>query len=106
MASEQSSLEPALQKMIPVTSSSGLVPDPTPSTPFVPPTRNDWDILFRPLFDEFFTPRDVETSSPEVIAPAPEAIPPAPVVSIGTSSSTTVEQNGPTPSNSQTTLEI
>ena len=40
MASEQSSLELALHEMIPETTSSGLVPDPAPSTPFVPPTRN------------------------------------------------------------------
>nr|GEX50464.1 retrovirus-related Pol polyprotein from transposon TNT 1-94 [Tanacetum cinerariifolium] len=33
-------------------SSSGHVPKPTSSTPFVPPSRNDWDLLFQPLFDE------------------------------------------------------
>ena len=105
MASEQSSLKPVLHEMIPETSSSGLVPNPTPSTPFVPPSRNDWDILFQPLFDEFFTPRDVVTPIPKVIAPVPEAVLADPDVSNGTTSSTTVEQDGPTPSNSQTTPE-
>nr|GEV35118.1 integrase, catalytic region, zinc finger, CCHC-type, peptidase aspartic, catalytic [Tanacetum cinerariifolium] len=38
------------------TISSRLVPKPTSSTPFVPPSRNDWDILFQPLFDELLTP--------------------------------------------------
>ncbi|GKG53037.1 hypothetical protein Tco_0552305, partial [Tanacetum coccineum] len=40
MASEQISLEPALQEMTPATPSLGLVPNPTPA-PFVPPTRNE-----------------------------------------------------------------
>ncbi|GJT48076.1 hypothetical protein Tco_0974233 [Tanacetum coccineum] len=26
------------------------------STPYVPPTKNDWDILFQPMFDEYFNP--------------------------------------------------
>ncbi|GJY45883.1 retrovirus-related pol polyprotein from transposon TNT 1-94, partial [Tanacetum coccineum] len=38
MASEHSSLEPALHEMTPATISSGLVPNPPPSTPFVPPS--------------------------------------------------------------------
>ncbi|GJS58096.1 retrovirus-related pol polyprotein from transposon TNT 1-94 [Tanacetum coccineum] len=41
MASEHSSLEPALHEMTPATISSGLVPNPPPSTPFVPPSRTD-----------------------------------------------------------------
>ncbi|GKD30440.1 retrovirus-related pol polyprotein from transposon TNT 1-94 [Tanacetum coccineum] len=67
MASEHSSSGPALHEMTPATISSGLVPNPPPSTPFVPPSRTDWDI---------FTP-----------------------------SSTTVDQDAPSPSNSQTTPE-
>ncbi|GKD65651.1 retrovirus-related pol polyprotein from transposon TNT 1-94 [Tanacetum coccineum] len=41
MASEHNSLGPALHDMTPVTISSGLVPNPPPSTPFVPPSRTD-----------------------------------------------------------------
>ncbi|GJS32176.1 retrovirus-related pol polyprotein from transposon TNT 1-94 [Tanacetum coccineum] len=52
MASEHSSSGPALHDMTPVTISSGLVPNPPPSTPFVPPSRSDWDLLFQPMFDE------------------------------------------------------
>ncbi|GKD77625.1 retrovirus-related pol polyprotein from transposon TNT 1-94 [Tanacetum coccineum] len=44
MASEHSSSGPALHDMTPVTISSGLVPNPPPSTPFVPPSRTDLDI--------------------------------------------------------------
>nr|GFC99837.1 retrovirus-related Pol polyprotein from transposon TNT 1-94 [Tanacetum cinerariifolium] len=39
MASEQSSSGPALHEMTPATISSGLVPKPTSSTPYVPPSR-------------------------------------------------------------------
>ncbi|GJR86693.1 retrovirus-related pol polyprotein from transposon TNT 1-94 [Tanacetum coccineum] len=39
MASEHSSLEPALHEITPVTISSGLVPNTPPSTTFVPPSR-------------------------------------------------------------------
>nr|GEV86312.1 hypothetical protein [Tanacetum cinerariifolium] len=56
MASEHSSLGPALHEMTHATISSGLVPITPPSTSFVPPLRTDWDILFQPLFDELLTP--------------------------------------------------
>nr|GEX54722.1 retrovirus-related Pol polyprotein from transposon TNT 1-94 [Tanacetum cinerariifolium] len=46
MASEQSSSGPALQDMILRTISSGLVQKPSSSTSYVPPSRNDWDLLF------------------------------------------------------------
>ncbi|GKD64503.1 retrovirus-related pol polyprotein from transposon TNT 1-94 [Tanacetum coccineum] len=69
MASEHSSSGPALHEMTPATISSGLVPNPPPSTPFVPPSRTDWDILFQPMFDELLTPPpSVDFSAPEVIA--------------------------------------
>ncbi|GKF80950.1 retrovirus-related pol polyprotein from transposon TNT 1-94 [Tanacetum coccineum] len=37
---------PALHEMTPATISSGLVSNPHPSNPFVPPSRTDWDMLF------------------------------------------------------------
>ncbi|GJS09076.1 retrovirus-related pol polyprotein from transposon TNT 1-94 [Tanacetum coccineum] len=49
MASEHSSSGPALHEMTPVSISSGLVPNPPSSTPFVPPSRSDWDLLFQPI---------------------------------------------------------
>ncbi|GJY57469.1 retrovirus-related pol polyprotein from transposon TNT 1-94 [Tanacetum coccineum] len=70
MASEHNSSGPALHDMTPATISSGLIPNPPPSTPFVPPSRSDWDILFQPLFDELHTPPpNVDLPAPEVIAP-------------------------------------
>nr|GEY01926.1 hypothetical protein [Tanacetum cinerariifolium] len=56
MASEQSSSGPTLNEMTPATISSGLVLKPSSSRPYVPPSRNDWDLLFQPLFDELLTP--------------------------------------------------
>ncbi|GJY17045.1 hypothetical protein Tco_0388536 [Tanacetum coccineum] len=107
MAFEHSSSGPTLHEMTPVTISSGLVPNPPPSTPFVSPLRNDWDILFQPLFDELLTPPpSVDHPAPEVIAPIVEVVAPEPVVLTGLPYSTTVDQDAPSPSNSQTTPEI
>nr|GEX79947.1 integrase, catalytic region, zinc finger, CCHC-type, peptidase aspartic, catalytic [Tanacetum cinerariifolium] len=46
MASEQSSSGPALNEITPATISSGLVQKSSSLTPYVPPSRNDWDLLF------------------------------------------------------------
>ncbi|GKE97053.1 hypothetical protein Tco_1581908, partial [Tanacetum coccineum] len=59
MASEHSNLEPALHEMTPATIRSGLVPNPPPSTLYVPPSRTDWDLLFQPLFDELLNPSPI-----------------------------------------------
>ncbi|GKF04467.1 retrovirus-related pol polyprotein from transposon TNT 1-94, partial [Tanacetum coccineum] len=104
MASEHSSSRPALHEMTPATISLGLVPNPPPSTPFVPPSRTDWDILFQLMFDELLTPPpSVDLLAPEVIALIDEVVAPVPAVSTGSPSSTTVDQDSPSPSNSQTT---
>ncbi|GJS84293.1 hypothetical protein Tco_0750834 [Tanacetum coccineum] len=97
MASKQSSLEPALHEMTPATPSSGLVPNPPPSASFVPPSRHEWDLVFQPVFDKFFSP-PASVASP---VPVEEAL--VPVESTGSPSSTTVDQDAPSPSTSQTT---
>ncbi|GKA16731.1 retrovirus-related pol polyprotein from transposon TNT 1-94 [Tanacetum coccineum] len=98
MASEHSSSGPALHEMTPATISSGLVPNPPPLTPFVPPSRSDWDLLFQPLFDELLTPPpSVDYPAPEVVAPIHEVVAPVPVVSTGSPSSTNVDQDAPSP---------
>nr|GEV57504.1 hypothetical protein [Tanacetum cinerariifolium] len=84
----------------------GLVPKPTSSRPFVPPSRNNWDLLFQPLFDELLTlPPSVDPLAPEVIAPIAEVVALKPVESTGSPYSTTFYQNAPSPSKSQTTLK-
>nr|GFC84524.1 retrovirus-related Pol polyprotein from transposon TNT 1-94 [Tanacetum cinerariifolium] len=58
------------------TLSSGLVQKPSSSTSYVPPTRNDWDLLFQRLFDELLNPPpSVDNQDIEVIAPIAEVIP-------------------------------
>nr|GFA34393.1 integrase, catalytic region, zinc finger, CCHC-type, peptidase aspartic, catalytic [Tanacetum cinerariifolium] len=59
---------PVLNEMTPGTISSGLVPTSSPSTSYVPPSLNDWDLLFQPMFDELLNP------PPSVVNQAPEAI--------------------------------
>ncbi|GJS51019.1 putative ribonuclease H-like domain-containing protein [Tanacetum coccineum] len=106
MASEHSSSGPALHEMTPATISSGLVPNPPPSTLLVPPLRTDWDILFQSLFDELLTlPPCVDDPAPEVVGPIHEVVAPVPDVSTGSHSSTNVDQDAPSPSHSQTTTE-
>ncbi|GJZ18664.1 retrovirus-related pol polyprotein from transposon TNT 1-94 [Tanacetum coccineum] len=68
---DSENLGPALHEMTPATISSGLVPNPPPSTPFVPPLRIALELA----------------------------------ASTGSPFSTTVDQDAPSPSNSQTTPE-
>nr|GEY61582.1 copia-type Pol polyprotein [Tanacetum cinerariifolium] len=60
----KSSLGPALHEMTPATISSELVQKPSSSTPYVPPSINDWDLLFQPLFDELLTPPPIDQDAP------------------------------------------
>nr|GEZ33992.1 retrovirus-related Pol polyprotein from transposon TNT 1-94 [Tanacetum cinerariifolium] len=70
MASEQSSSGPALNETTPATFSSRLVQKSSSSTPYVPPSRNDWDFLFQPMFDELLNPPpSVDHQAAQVIAP-------------------------------------
>nr|GFB72644.1 retrovirus-related Pol polyprotein from transposon TNT 1-94 [Tanacetum cinerariifolium] len=82
----------------------GLVPKPNSSTPCVPPSRTDWDLLFQPLFDELLTPPlSVDHPAPKVIALIAEVVASEPAESTGLPFSTTVDQDAPSPSKSQTT---
>nr|GEZ44934.1 retrovirus-related Pol polyprotein from transposon TNT 1-94 [Tanacetum cinerariifolium] len=106
MASEHSSSGPATHEMTPAIINSGLVRNPPSSTPFVPPSRTDWDILFQPLFNELLTPPpSVNHPAPKVIALIPEVVASEPAASTGLPSSTIVDQDAPSPSNSQSTLK-
>nr|GFB73225.1 hypothetical protein [Tanacetum cinerariifolium] len=107
MASEQSSSGPALNEMTPETISLGLVLKSSSSTPYVPPSRNDWDLLFQPMFNELLNPPpSVVHQAPEVIAPIDDVIPPSQDDSTSSPSSTTVDQDAPSMSKSHTTTEI
>ncbi|GKE64024.1 integrase, catalytic region, zinc finger, CCHC-type containing protein, partial [Tanacetum coccineum] len=67
MDSKQFSSGPGLHSLTPATSSSGLVPNPIPQQPCIPPPRDDWDCFLQPMFDEYFT------SSSIVVSPVQEA---------------------------------
>ncbi|GJR04471.1 retrovirus-related pol polyprotein from transposon TNT 1-94 [Tanacetum coccineum] len=61
-------------------------------------------MLFQPLFDELLNPPpSVDHPAPEVVALIDEVAALVPAVSTGSPSSTTVDQDVPSPSNSQTT---
>ncbi|GJX54813.1 retrovirus-related pol polyprotein from transposon TNT 1-94 [Tanacetum coccineum] len=67
----------------------GLVPNPIPQQPFNPPTRNNWDRLFQPMFDEYFN------TLSSVVSPVPVAGAPRAVEIAATPSSTTIDQDAP-----------
>nr|GFB81253.1 retrovirus-related Pol polyprotein from transposon TNT 1-94 [Tanacetum cinerariifolium] len=71
--------------------SSGLVPNPVPAAPYVPPTDKELEILFQPRFDEYLEPPRVER--PVSLATAVQV----PVISAGTPSSTTIDQDALSP---------
>ncbi|GKA86424.1 retrovirus-related pol polyprotein from transposon TNT 1-94, partial [Tanacetum coccineum] len=71
-----------------------LAQNPSPSTPYVPPTNKYWDILFQPMFDEYFQPPSVVSRAP------PAAVAPISVDTTGTPSSTSVDQDAPIASTS------
>ncbi|GJR80497.1 retrovirus-related pol polyprotein from transposon TNT 1-94 [Tanacetum coccineum] len=56
MAPVQSSPGPAPNLLTPGPISSGLVPNPAPALPYVPPTNKELEMLFQPMFDEYFNP--------------------------------------------------
>ncbi|GJS22160.1 integrase, catalytic region, zinc finger, CCHC-type containing protein [Tanacetum coccineum] len=79
--------EPIL--MTPRQISSGLVPNPVPTAPYVPPTNKDLEILFQPMFNEYFDPLSVERPVPPALAVQ------VPIVSADTPSSTIIDQDAP-----------
>nr|GEV70379.1 hypothetical protein [Tanacetum cinerariifolium] len=99
MASEQFGSESMPQLISPRIISSGLVQNPPSPTPYVPLTKNDWDTLFHPMDDEYFNP--LPSFDPQVHA----VVAPEPVDSTNTPSSTTVDQDAPSASTSQTPKE-
>nr|GFD12278.1 hypothetical protein [Tanacetum cinerariifolium] len=65
------------------------------------------DLLFQPLFDELLNPpSSVDNQAVEVIAPIAKVIPQGNNDSTGLPSSTTVDQDAPSPSKSLTPTEI
>nr|GFA64094.1 integrase, catalytic region, zinc finger, CCHC-type, peptidase aspartic, catalytic [Tanacetum cinerariifolium] len=100
---KQSSSGPALNDMTPGIINSGLMRTSSSSTSYVPPLRNDWDLLFQPMFDELLNPPlSVVNQAPEVIAPIAKVIPQVDADLTSSTSTTTVDQDAPSPSKSLT----
>ncbi|GKA94128.1 retrovirus-related pol polyprotein from transposon TNT 1-94 [Tanacetum coccineum] len=76
--------------------SSWLVPNQVPAAPYVPPPpiNKELEILFQPMFDEYLEPPRVE----RLVSPSPAVL--VPFNSVGTPSSTTIDQDVPSPSHS------
>nr|GEU60106.1 retrovirus-related Pol polyprotein from transposon TNT 1-94 [Tanacetum cinerariifolium] len=80
--------------------SLGLVPNPIPAAPYVPPINKELKILFHLMFDEYLEPPRVERP----VSPATAAQ--VPILSAGTPSSTTIDQDAPSPSHSFSSSEL
>nr|GFC80096.1 Gag-Pol polyprotein [Tanacetum cinerariifolium] len=92
--------------MTPRTISPGLVQKSLSSTSYVPPLRNDWDLLFQLVFDELLNPPpSVDNQAAEVIALIAKVIPQVDDDSTGSPSSTTVDQDAPSPMEPKTYKE-
>ncbi|GJT81576.1 retrovirus-related pol polyprotein from transposon TNT 1-94 [Tanacetum coccineum] len=96
----QLSTGPAPTFLTPGQISSGLIPNPVPAAPYVPPTNKELEILFQPMFNEYLEPPRVERP----VSPAPAV--PVPVNSASTPSSTTIDQDAPSPSHSPSSLAL
>ncbi|GJZ15216.1 retrovirus-related pol polyprotein from transposon TNT 1-94 [Tanacetum coccineum] len=83
---------PGLHSMTPATSSSGLVPNTVSQQPCIPPNRDDWDHLFQPMFDEYFTPPSI------AVSPVQEAAAPRTMVLADSPVSTSINQDAPSTS--------
>ncbi|GJZ89507.1 hypothetical protein Tco_0661289, partial [Tanacetum coccineum] len=79
----------------------GLVQNSVSLTTYVPPSKRDYEILFQPLFDEYFNPPPCAVSLNPIAVAAPRPVDPA-----GSPLSTTIDQDVPSASTSPTNQEI
>ncbi|GKA53925.1 retrovirus-related pol polyprotein from transposon TNT 1-94 [Tanacetum coccineum] len=95
MASEQRGLDPIfIQDWTSGHISSGHVLNHAASTSAKPPTKNDWDLLFQPMFNEYF--KNPSAASNPIFA----ATLPPPDTTRASSSSTSIDKDAPSPSTS------
>ncbi|GKE09429.1 hypothetical protein Tco_1412980 [Tanacetum coccineum] len=94
MAPVQLSTGPAPSFLMLGQISSGLVSNSVPAVPYVPPTNKELEILFQPMLDEYMEPPHVERLVSLTLVVS------VPVNSAGTPSSTTIDQDAPSPSHS------
>ncbi|GJW09396.1 integrase, catalytic region, zinc finger, CCHC-type containing protein [Tanacetum coccineum] len=77
-----SSLGPNSNLLTPRPISSGLVPNSAHAIPYVPPTNKDLELLFQPMFNEYFETLTGDHQMPHVPAVPPLVILTGPSVSI------------------------
>ncbi|GJU45830.1 ribonuclease H-like domain-containing protein, partial [Tanacetum coccineum] len=94
MDSEQHGSGPDLHGLTSRHISSGLVLNQAASTSAEHPTKNDWDLLFQPMFDEYFKSLSVVSTPISVANLLPSDTAEA------SSSTTSIDQEAPSPSNS------
>ncbi|GJX80148.1 retrovirus-related pol polyprotein from transposon TNT 1-94 [Tanacetum coccineum] len=95
MASEQHGSGPDLQGLTSGQISSGLVLNQAASTLAKPLTKNDWDLLFQPMFDEYFK-NPSAASNPISTA----TLPPLDTAGASSSFSNSIDKDAPFPSTS------
>ncbi|GKA84318.1 retrovirus-related pol polyprotein from transposon TNT 1-94 [Tanacetum coccineum] len=92
MAPVQFSSGPAPILLTPGPISSGLVPNPAPAIPFAPPTNKELEMLFQPMFDEYFNPPGIRQN-------------PIPVIPTGPSVSIAIDLDAPSGSHTSSPLD-
>ncbi|GJZ90711.1 retrovirus-related pol polyprotein from transposon TNT 1-94 [Tanacetum coccineum] len=100
MAPVHISSGPEPMSMTPGQFSSGLIPNQVHATNYVLPTDKDLELLFQPMFDEYFEVTRVEEPVPSATAVNAHVVPP------GTSVSTTFAQDAPSTSFSPSSFGI
>ncbi|GJV88320.1 integrase, catalytic region, zinc finger, CCHC-type containing protein [Tanacetum coccineum] len=96
----KSSSGPEPMSMTPGQFSSGLIPNQVHATTYVLPTDKDLELLFQPMFDEYFEVTRVDKPVPSAIAVNAQVVP------SGTSVSTTFAQDAPSTSYSSSSSGI
>ncbi|GJR69155.1 integrase, catalytic region, zinc finger, CCHC-type containing protein [Tanacetum coccineum] len=84
--------------------SSGLVPNSAPAIPCVPPTNKDLELLFQPMFDEYFETPTGDHQMPHVPAVPTAVIPTGPSVSISFDHNAPLGSHSPSSSAHQSSL--
>ncbi|GJX36591.1 retrovirus-related pol polyprotein from transposon TNT 1-94, partial [Tanacetum coccineum] len=82
---EQEGTGPTPTFLMPGQISSGLIPNPVPAAPYVPPTNKELETLFQLMFNEYLEPPRVERP----VSPAPAVL--VPINSASTPSSATID---------------
>ncbi|GJR82405.1 integrase, catalytic region, zinc finger, CCHC-type containing protein [Tanacetum coccineum] len=98
MAPVQFSSGPAPNLLTPGPISSGLVPNPAPAIPYAPPTNKELEMLFQPMFDEYFNPPGIRQNPIPNVAQDP-------VIPTGSSVSMAIDLDAPSGSHTSSPLD-